>query len=289
MENKETNISIGDFKTKSTSMKIKDFFKQKFAYIILTIGCLFFAFKDVINWEKTEESWIVIGLDFLITYIFTLYVTIIMGRMGMKSGKNSEQFKATLDYYSRAKTETENIRGFLPQYCAYKTEEEKKAIQREILYQENLFLDKLNEYQEKDLDKKQWKAVLKARQVEVYRLVDRELVSERGKSYYNKYGTYLGKKESQYETENTAVNAFTKLFIPLVFCFIGVESLVWSNLLMGLLKSLIIVLGGTINYFNNEDFAVNELRNRFINKADCLFDFKNLLEKHPELFEENKN
>ena len=40
----------------------------------------------------------------------------------------------------------------------------------------------------------------------------------------------------------------------------------------------VVLFSGLINYLSNEDFALNELRNRFINKADFLKEFKALCE-----------
>ena len=143
--NSNENINVGDIKTQSLKDRFNGFIKQKLMIIILTLGCLIFVLKDAIKYEKSSEELIVLGLDFIITYAFTLYITTIMGKMGLKAGINSINYIQTMAYYSRAKEETESIRSFLPRYCEIKNEEEIKSIQREILYQENLFIDKLNE------------------------------------------------------------------------------------------------------------------------------------------------
>lgn len=286
MEDK--NVSIGEIKSQSLKDRFSGFIKQKLMLIVLTLGCIIFILKDVIEYGKTTDETIVIGLNFIVTYIFTLYTTAIMGKMGMKSGITSQMYLSTMSYYSRAKEETENIRSYLPKYCEIKNQNEVESIQREILYQENLFLEKLHEYKQKELTKRQWKAVEKARKVKVIKLCDKDLISERGKSFKTKYATYLGKNQSTFEKQNFLLNAITKLIMPFAVTFLSVEAIIWSNLLSGMIKTLLIVFGGIINYFTNEEFALNELRNRFINKADALFDFKNLYEKRPELFKEEK-
>lgn len=282
--NGNENINVGDIKTQSLKDRFNGFIKQKLMIIILTLGCLIFVLKDAIKYGKSSEEVIVLGLDFVVTYAFTLYITTIMGKMGLKAGINSINYIQTMAYYSRAKEETESIRSLLPRYCEIKNEEEIKSIQREILYQENLFIDKLNDYKQSELTKKQWKAVIKARKVKIIKLIDKDLISERGRSLHTKYSTYLGKKQSTFEKQNFVSNAITKLTVPLALSFLSVEAIIWSNILSGLVKTLLILFGAIINYFTNEEFATNELRNRFINKADALFDFKNLYEKKPELF-----
>lgn len=277
------NNNFNQIKSQSFKERFSDFLKQKLLLIILAIGCVIFTLKDAIQYGKTTDGIVVIGLNFIITYIFTLYTTTILGKMGMKTGLNSDKFISTMEYYSRAKQETEPIRSYLSKYCDYKNKLEVESVQSEILYQENLFLNKLQEYKKNDLNKKQWKAVKKALKVKVVKLCDKDLISERGKSLKTKYTTYLGKKQSSFETQNLLSNAVSKLILPFAISFLTVEAIIWSNLLSGAIKTLLIVLGGILNYFTNEEFAVNELRNRFINKADVLLDFKNLYETKPEL------
>ena len=73
-------------------------------------------------------------------------------------------------------------------------------------------------------------------------------------------------------------NSLSKFILPIAITLIGIESIVMENIVGGLIKVAVILFSGLINYLSNEDFALNELRNRFINKADFLKEFKALCE-----------
>lgn len=271
--------SIGMIKGESTSTKIKDFLKEKMFVLILSIGCLVFMFKDAIEWKIADEDIGILISSMLITYFFTLYVLLIMGKIGLQKGKNSNAFIQTMNYYAEAKNDIESIRSYLKQYCILKTNEEKKIIQKEILDDENLEYSKLDIYCKEDLTRKQWKLVKKARKVKVLRLQEKDLVSERGKHRKSKYGTYLGESESDFVKRNNTKNAFSKLLIPIVLTYVSIESIILTDVLSGAIKVVVILFSGVFNLMLNEDFAINELRNRFVNKADSLKEFKNLHDK----------
>lgn len=275
---KNEQVDISGIKSYSSSNKVKVFFKEKLSYIILIVGCLIFIFHDAIKWGFNDANIFVLLGSIAVTYAFNLYVNFTCGKIGRKRGKSSPEWIATQQYYSKAKEDITEIRSYLPFYCDYKTEYEKKIIQREILENENLSIAKLDYYTKEKLTDDQWKAVVNARKVKVIRLQAKDLVSERGKSKKNKDGNYLGKSEHEFDKENKLINALTKLLIPMVLTYLTLESLVFANILSGVLKVVIILFGAIYNLFINEEFTINELRNRFINKADCLIEFKSLYE-----------
>lgn len=268
----------GGIKSRSTKERFAYFVKKNFLVIILAIGFIGFAFRDVIKWGDNWDTFdfITFIIDYAIIYSFAIYSTIILGKMGIKDGKDSEEFKATLEYYGKAKEEAEPYRRYLQAFCDYKNDEEKKRIQTEILAEENLFLDKLFEYEEDKCTKEQWKAIKRAKKVNPVKLVDKDLISERGRSKKIIYSTYLGKKQSDFEKMNTISNALTKSIIPLALALVSVESILWQNLLVGTFKAILVLFMSLVNYFTNYEYTTNELRNRFINKADMLIEFKSL-------------
>lgn len=268
----------GGIKSRSTKERFAYFVKKNFLVIILAIGFIGFALRDVIKWGDNWDTFdfITFIIDYAIIYSFAIYSTIILGKMGIKDGKDSEEFKATLEYYGKAKEEAEPYRRYLQAFCDYKNDEEKKRIQTEILAEENLFLDKLFEYEEDKCTKEQWKAIKRAKKVNPVKLVDKDLISERGRSKKIIYSTYLGKKQSDFEKMNTISNALTKSIIPLALALVSVESILWQNLLVGTFKAILVLFMSLVNYFTNYEYTTNELRNRFINKADMLIEFKSL-------------
>lgn len=268
----------GGIKSRSTKERFAYFVKKNFLVIILAIGFIGFALRDVIKWGDNWDTFdfITFIIDYAIIYSFAIYSTIILGKMGIKDGKDSEEFKATLEYYGKAKEEAEPYRRYLQAFCDYKNDEEKKRIQTEILAEENLFLDKLFEYEESKCTKEQWKAIKRAKKVNPVKLVDKDLISERGRSKKIIYSTYLGKKQSDFEKMNTISNALTKSIIPLALALVSVESILWQNLLVGTFKAILVLFMSLVNYFTNYEYTTNELRNRFINKADMLIEFKSL-------------
>lgn len=275
---RENLTNTANLKSYSSYSKFKMFFKEKLSYIILIVGCLIFIFHDAIKWGFNDSNIFVLLGSIAVTYAFNLYVNFTCGKIGRKRGKSSPEWIATQQYYSKAKEDITEIRNYLPLYCDYKTNYEKRLIQKEILENESLSIAKLDYYTQDKLTVDQWKAVVEARKVKVIRLQAKDLVSERGKSKKNKDGNYLGKSEYEFDKENKLINALTKLLIPIVLTYLTLESLVFANILSGVLKVIIILFGAIYNMFVNEEFTINELRNRFINKADCLIEFKSLYE-----------
>lgn len=267
-----------NIKTYSSATRIKGFLKQKLPVIILSIGCFAFIFKDVVNWKLNTENIYTLIISMIITYFFTMYVVIIMGKMGIKAGKNNQIFLATLDYYTIAKKECEPYRQHLGKFCKMKTQEEQLIMQKHILDEENLEVEKLFEYDLSKMTKKQIRCINKAKKIKTIRLQERDLVSERGWSKKAQWGTYLGKSEREFVLANETTNSVSKFLLPIAITMLGIESLVMANIVGGLIKVAVVLFSGLINYLSNEDFAINELRNRFINKADFLKEFKALCE-----------
>lgn len=271
---------MNDFNQKSysTSSKIKFFIKEKMAHIIVIVGSIIFVFQDAIDWDFNDANIFVLLGSMIITYIFNLVMNFICAKIGRKKGKESELFKGTMSYYAQAKKDVEEKRNYLPVYCDYKTLKEKRRIQKEILDDENLQLNKLDLYVKEKLTEEQWNAVVKARKVKVDRLQEKDLMSERGNSKKTKDSNYLGKSEFEFEKEKQLTGALSKLIVPIVLTYLSMESFVLNNVLSGAVKVTIILIGCVFTMLSNEDFVNNELRNRFINKADNLVEFKTLCE-----------
>lgn len=267
-----------NIKTYSSSARIKAFLKQRLPLIVLSIGCFAFVFKDVINWKLNTDNIYTLIVSMIITYFFTMYVVIIMGKMGIKAGKSNDIFLATLDYYTNAKKDCEPYRQHLGKFCKMKTEEEQILMQKQILDEENLEIEKLYKYELNKMTKRQRKIIAKAKKIKTIRLQERDLMSERGWSKKAQWGTYLGKSEREFVIANETTNSLSKFILPIAITLIGIESVVMSNVIGGLIKVAVVLFSGLINYLSNEDFAINELRNRFINKADFLKEFKALCE-----------
>lgn len=266
-------------KTYSSTTRIKEFLKQKLPLIVLSIGCFAFVFKDVVNWKLNSDNIHTLIISMIITYFFTMYVVIIMGKMGIKAGKNNQIFLATLEYYTIAKKEIEPYRQHLGKFCKMKTQEEQLIMQKHILDEENLEVEKLYEYDLTKMNKRQIKCIQKAKKLKTIRLQERDLVSERGWSKKSQWGTYLGKSEREFVIANETSNSLSKFLLPIAITLLGIESIVMANIVGGLIKVAVVLFSGLINYLSNEDFALNELRNRFINKADFLKEFKALCEQ----------
>lgn len=267
-----------NIKTYSSSARIKAFLKQRLPLIVLSVGCFAFVFKDVINWKLNTDNIYTLIVSMIITYFFTMYVVIIMGKMGIKAGKSNDIFLATLDYYTNAKKDCEPYRQHLGKFCKMKTEEEQILMQKHILDEENLLVEELYKYDLNKMTKRQRKVIAKAKKIKTIRLQERDLMSERGWSKKAQWGTYLGKSEREFVIANETTNSLSKFILPIAITLLGIESVVMSNILGGLIKVAVVLFSGLINYLSNEDFALNELRNRFINKADFLKEFKALCE-----------
>jgi hypothetical protein len=269
-------------------------FKQRMAWIILTISAVGFAFKEVLNLERTGLDVLSFLMSIGVTYMFTVYVAIAMRKMGKKSGKENPLYMASLKNLKEAKDSVQNIVYMTPVFCRIKNTQALKEVRRNTLEEfgmkfslwEQGFYEKPEVISK--LDKEQQKCLEEIKNIKISTLTSNQLLSEHSSKKVRRDPLYLGKDEATDNFQSSVSIMLTKLFIPIVFSYFTVNVILGMNILWGIIQTSIIMLIGFAHYMDGEEFVLTELRNRYINKADLLLEFRSLYDNRHVLFSDEE-
>lgn len=267
--------------------------KQKMAWIVLIVSAVLFAFKEVLDLQRTGQDVLTIIMSILITYMFTIYVSFALRRLGKKSGKESPYYIATMKNLKDAKDDIKPIVYLTPAFCRFKNTEAIKEVRVNMLEEhglkyehwENGYYD--NEDARSLLDQEQLNTLDSVKKIEISTITTNQLLSERNNKRKND-PLYLGKSEMQDNKDALLQIAISKLFIPIAFSYFTVTVAMGVSLIWGLIQTSIIMLIGIVYYLDGEEFVLTELRNRYINKADLLKEFRSLYDNRRQIFAEKE-
>ena len=79
-----------------------EWFKKRMSWIILIGASILFIFKEGLEFSASTDDVITLIMSMAFTYLFALYISLSMRRMGKKSGKESSQFNNALKYLAEA-------------------------------------------------------------------------------------------------------------------------------------------------------------------------------------------
>lgn len=272
---------------------IGDWVKKRMSWIILIVASILFIFKEGLEFSASTDDVITIIMSMSFTYLFALYVSISLRQMGKKSGKESNTFMNALKYLAEAKTNIKEIMYLLPRYARYKNEVALNDV-RKLFIEENglLFsLYKKGYYERKEIYKslsvEQKKALEDVKKIKITKLQPSDLLSEHSKSKLKHYDPlYLGKDERTDARQSSITMAITKSILPIITSYFAIQVVLGSSILWGAIQVAVIMLMGVTHYMEGEDYIVTELKNRQINKADLLIEFKNLYDNSHQIFQE---
>jgi hypothetical protein len=271
-------------------------FKKNMSWIILIIASVLFIFKEGLELSRSQDDVITLIMNMAFTYFFALYISVSMRAMGKKSGKESNSYISSLQYLGDAKKQITDIMYLVPKFCSYKNDKTLLEVKK-LFIEENGLSHKLweNGYYDKpeifdELSEFQKKALQSLDKIKITKLMPSQLLSEHSKSNLKYFDPlYLGKDERTDATQSTRNMIITKSFFPIITSYFAIQVVLGASLIWGAIQVAIIMLMGMFHYLEGEDYILNELRNRQINKADLLIDFKNLYDNKIEIFEDEIN
>jgi hypothetical protein len=213
--------------------------------------------------------------------------------MGKKSGKESQTFMNALKYLAEAKTNIKEIMYLLPRYARYKNEVALNDVRKLFIEEMGLLftLYQKGYYERKEIYKslsiEQKKALEDVKKIKITKLQPSDLLSEHSKSKSKHYDPlYLGKDERTDARQSSITMAITKSILPIITSYFAIQVVLGSSILWGAIQVAVIMLMGVTHYMEGEDYIVSELKNRQINKADLLIEFKNLYDNSHQIFQE---
>lgn len=272
---------------------IGEWFKKRMSWIILIVASILFIFKEGLEFSASTDDVITIVMSMSFTYLFALYVSISLRQMGKKSGKESVSFMNALKYLAEAKTNIKEIMFLLPRYTRHKNETALFDVKRLFIEEKGLlftlyqkgYYERNDVYQ--DLSNEQKKALQDVNKIKITKIQPSDLLSEHSKSKSKHYDPlYLGKDEKADARQSSISMAITKSVLPIITSYFAIQVVLGSSILWGAIQVAVILLMGVTHYMEGEDYIVTELKNRQINKADLLIEFKNLYDNSHKMFEE---
>lgn len=274
---------------------VGEWFRKRMSWIILIVASILFIFKEGLEFSQSQDDVITLIMSMAFTYLFALYVAISMRSMGKKSGKESNYFVNALKYLAEAKNNIKEIMYLLPRYVRHKNESSLEDVKKMFIEENGLLypLYQKGYYQKKeiykDLSDFQKKALKEIDKIKITKLQPSDLLSEHSKSKSRYYDPlYLGKDERTDAQQSGLQMAITKSVLPIITSYFAIQVVLGSSLLWGAIQVAVIMLMGVTHYMEGEDYILNELRNRQINKADLLIEFKNLYDNAHNIFKEEE-
>jgi hypothetical protein len=270
--------------------KIGDWLKKRFAWIVLVIASILFIFKEGLELTASGQDVVTLIMSGGLTYVFALYVSMALRRLGKKSGKDSSIFSNALKYLGEAKNNIKDIMYLLPVFLTYKNaqalEEAKKNYLEAkgivyLLYKKDYYKNK------KDLSDIQIKALKNVEKIKITTLTSSDLLAEHSKGKYLDT-LYLGVDEKTDERASSLQMLISKAILPIVTSYFAVQVILGESLIWGAIQVSIILVIGVSHYMEGEDYIITELRNRQINKADLLIEFKNTYDNKKYLFKDEE-
>ena len=274
---------------------VGEWFRKRMSWLILIVASILFVFKEGLEFSQSQDDVITLIMSMAFTYLFALYVAISMRSMGKKSGKESNMFMSALKYLAEAKQSIKNIMYLLPRFIRHKNETSLEDVKK-LFIEENGLLYALYQkgyYDKKEifenLDDFQKKALKQIDKIKITKLQPSDLLSEHSKSKSRYYDPlYLGKDERTDAQQSGFSMALSKAILPIITSYFAIQVVLGSSLLWGAIQVAVIMLMGVTHYMEGEDYILNELRNRQINKADLLIEFKNLYDNAHNIFKEEE-
>lgn len=270
--------------------KVSDWLKKRFAWIILVIASVLFVFKEGLELTASGEDVITLLMNMGLTYLFALYVSLSLRRLGKKSGKDSPIFMNALKYLADAKQSIKEIMYLLPIFLQHKNKQALEDAKKTYLETKGLVyaLYKKGYYNNRnDLSKLQIDALKRVDNIKVTTLTSSDLLAEHSKG--KQFDTlYLGVDEKTDETISSIQMLVSKLVLPIITSYFAVQVVLGESLIWGAIQVSIILVIGVTHYMEGEDYVITELRNRQINKADLLIEFKNTYDNKKQLFAEEE-
>ena len=272
---------------------IGDWVKKRMSWLILIVASILFIFKEGLEFSASTDDVITIIMSMSFTYLFALYVSISLRQMGKKSGKESQTFMNALKYLAEAKTNIKEIMYLLPRFARHKNETALFDVKRLFIEEKGLLftLYQKGYYERKEiyesLSIEQKKALVDVKKIKITKLQPSDLLSEHSKSKSKHYDPlYLGKDERTDAKQSSITMAITKSILPIITSYFAIQVVLGSSILWGAIQVAVIMLMGTTHYMEGEDYILTELKNRQINKADLLIEFKNLYDNSHQIFQE---
>lgn len=266
--------------------KVSDLFKDLLPKLAILGILVIYIIQGMFAIQKKDTSlWDILG-SIALSIIVGVVVSSMLSNLGLKDGRRSDIFIASMKSYGETKSKATKYFDKLAAWCEYKNAFELEARRKEIIQNAGLKwkLYKVGYYNEhKPKDDDQIRAIEHASKCKIDRLLPQDLLSDLPKSKYDK--RRFGVSENEYRAKNTIVDAITKVAIGVICGLYTIVPIIdgdsWATILWNILQVAMWLAFGIIKYMNSKSFIEDEYRQtHIILKTEYLNEFIITCEKN---------
>lgn len=277
---------------------IIDFFKENFQKIVLVLICVVYSVQGLFIFEKKDATVLEIIGSISLSVLVGMIISSTLRSMGLKAGRNSEIFIASVQTYGEVKQKATPQFDKLPSWCEYKNAQELEFKKKEIIQGAGLSWKgyRLGYYETRQdkLNEMQKKAYNEAKNCRIIKFYSNELLSDLPKIDLRVQSRF-GKSEKEYKRSEDALDLTTKVVLGIVCGLYTLEPLLnggnSAEIIAGIIWhtiQIILWLGiGLLKFSDAKSFILDEYRHtHIIQKTELLNEFMVTMKNNPKVIEE---
>lgn len=277
---------------------IIEFFRDNFQKIILILICVIYVVQGLFKFQKTEATLVEIIGNIALSIFVGLTISLNLRSMGLKSGRNSDVFVASVQTYGEVKDKATPMFDKLPSWCEYKNAQELEFKKKEIIqgaglnwrgyklgyYESNN--DKMNDVQKKAYDE--------AKNCRIFKFYSNELLSDLPRIDLRTQSRF-GKTEKDFKKEENLTDFVVKVGIGIICGLYTLTPLINGDNSQEIIAGIIwhaiqIILWfsiGILKFADARSFIIDEYRHtHIIQKTELLNEFIVTMQNSPHVIEE---
>lgn len=278
--------------------KLSEILKDNLQKIIIFLVSILYISQGLFKLQRKEATlWDVLG-SIGLSIIIGVLISSNMRIMGLRDGRKSDVFVASVKTYGKAKEDATPHFDKLPSWCEYKNSWELEIKKKEIIQENGLNWKafKLGYYEDhkEKLNEKQLEALENVKNCKIARINSQELLSDLPKNKFRSTNRF-GESERDYTNRNNLIDFLTKSFIGICSGLYGLMPLITGDnateIISGIIwnaSQIVIWLAfGLMKYVDAKSFIEDEYRqSHIIQKTELLNEFIVTMEKNHGIIDE---
>ena len=264
--------------------------------LIIAVSAVY-IFQGFFSLSKRDTTVLEILGSIGLSIIIGVVISTSMNSMGIKDGRRSELFEASMKAYGEAKSKSTKYFDKLQAWCEYKNSIDLEAKKKDIVLTAGLSWKgfKFGYYDEhpERLSEEQKKQLERAKSAKIEKLYSSDLLSDsnKDKSLFGKPFGRFGKSEKDYSLIVNTSDMVYKVAIGIVCGLYMLKPIfseqILANMIWNTLQILLWLAIGSMKYANAKYFMEYEYRqSHVIQKTECINEFFITMENRPEVIEQ---
>lgn len=270
------------------SQRFFQFFRNNALNLIIVIVALVYPLRRLGYIAVSDKTLWEILADIALSVLVGSFISILLHKKGMVTGKETEIYKNTLQAYGAKVEDSAKYIEDVDKFCEWKNEQILITNQKKLLLSVGLSYEKFlaGEYgYTKHLNKRQKKRIKQVYALKNYGLNSVALLSD---CSYTITVDKLSEDEENYTKRETAKTPGSRLLFGIIFGYFALkfkETSDWREVLWGVLEMLTYLLAGYFKYQKGFDYITIVKKNNMVLKMNYLDEFLNLRKTRPEIFD----